>query len=786
MRRLEITILGGFEARLDGRPLASLPKKTQACLAYLALDPKAVHARHELAALLWGDTGEAQAQQSLRKNFSIVRQRLGEAADEILRLQEGSAALNRDAIAVDALQFERCVAGGSPAELTEAAALYRGHLLSGVDVDEGPFNDWLLVERERLRELALNAIGRLLRHHLERGAFDEAAATATRLLAIDPLHEPTHRALMELFARQGRRADAVRQYRLCAEVLWRELHVTPDAATEALYRDIMSRQAPAAATGHDVVGSPADGSLPAAPPPTVSPPAGQPSSRSFRARALAIAAALILTGSVVALVLLASRRVPAAPRDGVVIAVLPMANLSADPANEYLADGVTEALIHDLAQIRALRVISRTSVMRYKQTTKPLGTIARELGADLVLEGSVQASDTRMRITLQLIDAASDQHLFSRTFETTADRLFDTGREIARQIASEVSVQITPAEDSRLSVARKVHPEAYRNYLLGRHFWNRRTVATLRTAAEHFHRAVELDPTFALGFAALAETYVLLGDEEFAGMPPREALALTHEYAGRAITLDPNVAEAYSARALARQNFEWDWHAAEADYREALRLNPGSATAQSWYGWLQIARGRADQAIDSFERARELDPLSLVVVSSCAEAYYFARRFDEALARYDAALQLDPNYPGAHVGRARVLGVLGRHQEALAEYEWALRAGFDVRQAMGAAGMMAQLGDKAGAMKRLEEIRARKMYLPSALQAQLHFSFGEFDAALAALERAVDERSSTMPMLLVSPGADALWEVPRFVALARRVNPELAAARQAANATPAK
>jgi tetratricopeptide (TPR) repeat protein len=378
-----------------------------------------------------------------------------------------------------------------------------------------------------------------------------------------------------------------------------------------------------------------------------------------------------------------------------------------------------------------------------------------------------------VRLTLQLIDAATDQHMLSRTFETTSDRLFDTQREISRQLAEEVATKILPGERRRLAAQRSVAPEAYRAYLLGRHFWNLRGRDNLRTAEGHFKRAVEIDPSFARGYAALAETYVLLGDESYAGMPTEEGSALTHQFAARALALDPGLGEALAARGMARTQFDWDWDAAEQDFKTALELSPQSATAHAWYAWLLIARGRFDEAIEEFERASLLDPLSLSSVASTGDAYFFAGRVDEALARYDAALKLEPDYLGALFARASVMEYRGQYQDAMAIYEQILAKGFNGRAWMAQTSAMAELGDMAGARARLDEMRKSGAPLSPMARALVAFIVNDYDAAFAALNEAADARSNGLLFMLSGPQLNGFKNDPRFIALVKRVNPEL-------------
>lgn len=249
---LSLTVLGGFTAFLGPSPLP-LPKKTQALVAYLALESKSVHSRTDLATLLWGDTGDEQAMQSLRKALSVFRQQAGDPADDILVIHDGGIGINRAAISVDAIEFERLAHETAAEPLARAAALYRGQLLAGLDLDEGPFNEWLLSRRERLRELAVGTFAQLLDHHVAANALDPAIETATKLFELEPLHEAAHRALIQIHGRHGRRAAAARHYQLFVDALYRELGVRPEPSTEAAYRESIAPRPSGAAPGDPIV-----------------------------------------------------------------------------------------------------------------------------------------------------------------------------------------------------------------------------------------------------------------------------------------------------------------------------------------------------------------------------------------------------------------------------------------------------------------------------------------------------------------------------------------------------
>ena len=345
------------------------------------------------------------------------------------------------------------------------------------------------------------------------------------------------------------------------------------------------------------------------------------------------------------------------------IAVLPLANLSGDPAQEFFADGMTEALIADLAKISSLKVISRTSLMRYRGTTRPLPEIARELGVDAVIEGSVQRSKDRIRITAQLIDASSDRHLWADSYDRSSQDVLALQSEVARAIATQVRARVSPEEAARLQNARTVKPDAYEAYLLGRHHIARLNAESLERALESFRKATELDPAFARGWAGLSGAYV--DRDIWAGLGVGRHADAARAAALEAIRLEPDLADAHWALATVKFQHDWDWPGTEASYRKAIELNPSFADAYSGYAYYLIAMGRADEAVANAKRAAELDPLSPSLVGSYGRALYRARRYEEAIDRYKRALEIDPEDRPSLSRIAEAYVQLGKYQEAL-------------------------------------------------------------------------------------------------------------------------
>jgi TolB-like protein len=298
------------------------------------------------------------------------------------------------------------------------------------------------------------------------------------------------------------------------------------------------------------------------------------------------------------------------------IAVLPLGNLSGDPGHDYFADGMTEALITSLAKIKALRVISRTSAMQYKGAPQSLPQIARELSVDVVIEGSVSRSGERVRITAQLIHAASDHHVWAESYERDFRDILSLQSEIARQVANQVRIIVTPEERARLGSARQINPEAHDWYLRARYYWNKRTEESVKKGLSYFHRAIDSDPTYAQGYAGLADSYNILGYDN--ALPPTEAYPKGKAAALQALELDDSLAEPHATLGVIKRDFEWDWSGAEEEFQKAIELNPGCVEAYHWRRTLLSMLGRHAEALREKNRALAVDLLSVVINRSGA------------------------------------------------------------------------------------------------------------------------------------------------------------------------
>ncbi len=454
------------------------------------------------------------------------------------------------------------------------------------------------------------------------------------------------------------------------------------------------------------------------------------------------------------------------------IAVLPLENLSGDPAQEFFADGMTEALIADLAKVGALRVISRTSVMCFKGVHKPLPEIARELRVDAIVEGSVVRGGDRVRITAQLIDARTDTHLWAESYERAMSDVLSLQGEVARAIAREVHIKLAP-----LAAPRKVDPEAYEYYLKGRYCWNRRTEDDLRRAVECFRLAIDRDPSSALAYAGLADAHNLQGF--FYIQPPAETFAHARAMALRAIELDPSLGEAHNSLAYARLYYDWDWAGAEGEFRRAIELSPNYSVAHLWYANLLPARGRFEEALAEGRKARELDPLSIVAHHVLGWVYFFMRDFERSLSQMQARLEVDRQWVYGYVWTSWPMQQLGRHDEAIANLEQAvdLSGGTTLTRASLAHGLA--LGGRDAEARALLAIlieQSSTRYVSPFLVALVWIGLGERDHAFEWLEKACDDRSHWLVFVDVDARLDPVRDDPRFESVRRRVGVSTVAA----------
>jgi TolB-like protein/DNA-binding winged helix-turn-helix (wHTH) protein/Flp pilus assembly protein TadD len=452
------------------------------------------------------------------------------------------------------------------------------------------------------------------------------------------------------------------------------------------------------------------------------------------------------------------------------LAVLPLESLSSDASQDYFADGMTDELISDLGQISALRVISRTSVMAYKRARKPLPQIARELNVDAVVEGTVLRSGDQVRITAQLIEASSDKHLWSQIYEGELRDTLALQNQVARAIADQIRINLNTQEEAALKSVRVVNPQAYESYLKGRYFWNKRTADGLKVALAYFNQAVEEDAKYAQPYSGLADTYALLGDWQYAAMTAKEALPKAKAAAIKALELDSLLGEAHNSLAFCLDGFDWDFDSAGKEFRRAMELNPGYATAHHWYAWHLVLLGRYDEAIVEMRKAENLDPLSLIINADLAELLLLAHSYDESIRQSRKTIEMDPNFALAHnqLGQA----YLQKHMfdQAIAEIQKALQLSPGSPTCMAnLARAYAASGKRSEAAKLLNDLKkvSNPTYSHASEIAVIYAALGDKVQAMTWLEKGYEERFN--PGVLIRPGFDPLRSDPRFQNLVRRI-----------------
>lgn len=508
--------------------------------------------------------------------------------------------------------------------------------------------------------------------------------------------------------------------------------------------------------------------------PAAYPPIKAERAPSLRLRRVALAASLILLIVLVAIIRAnftrSGQRIES-------IAVLPLENLSGDPAQEFLADGMTEELISTLGQIGSLRVISRTSVMQYKGTKKSLPQIARELRVNGVVEGSVLRSGNRIKITAQLIHGPTDRHLWSRSYERDLRDIIVLQNEVARAIAGEIRAKLTPDQRARLATARPVDPQAHESFLKGLYEFNKpRSKEELLRSISHFQAAIAKDPGHAAAHARMAIAYVILGLGFDPDVSPAEYYAKAKTAALNAVEADNLLADAHAALgwALAQQR---EWHAAEEAFRRAVSLNPNSSVAHITYGDFLMTLGRSAESVREIQQADALDPLDINLKAFVGTTLYWNRRYDEAIQQLNRVLEIQPDFAYAHNVRGRAYTEKAMYQKALADTRKAMALeGRPRTVSLGSLGYTyAKMGNRKESLKILEQLKARHAQGSAAAFhiATIYAALGDRDEAFVWLDKAWDQKDAFLFVLKTGPMFDPLRSDPRFPPLLKKVYGEL-------------
>jgi len=452
------------------------------------------------------------------------------------------------------------------------------------------------------------------------------------------------------------------------------------------------------------------------------------------------------------------------PPTRIMVAVLPVQNLTGNADREYISDGLTEGIIAQLGRINPERlgVIARTSAMTYKHSPKTVSQIGAELHVEYIVESSLRQSGDRLRITTQLIRVNDQTHLWSQDYDRTRRDLVTLQDDFANAVASGIRLELAAAAHQPLLSTRSVNPDAYMAYLEGRFYWNQRNVPALERAIVHLRQATQLDPNYALAYSGLADAYCslgVIGDVAAAEVFPKARTA-----AEKALALDSSLAEAHTSLAYVKFSYDWDWNGAEAEFKRAIALNPNYATAHQWYGQFLRLMGREEEAIVQGQKSLDLDPMSLIINVEAGLPYHYLQRYDEALRHYRKALEMDPNFALAHHDIGWVLEAQGKYSEAIEEFERAVRIS-DVAalwSALGHAyGVAGRRQDAIRVLHKLADLR-KEHYVSPNYDATVYLGLGDFDKAMDLYERSYEERSWAMVWFRIGHNLKPLRGTPRF------------------------
>ncbi|MCH8289325.1 MAG: hypothetical protein IID12_09520 [Candidatus Marinimicrobia bacterium] len=452
------------------------------------------------------------------------------------------------------------------------------------------------------------------------------------------------------------------------------------------------------------------------------------------------------------------------------IAVLPLDNLTNDPDQEYFSDGMTEALIANIAKIRSLKVISRTSVMRYKGTEKPLPEIGKELNVDAILEGSVMHAEGEVRITVQLIRASTDEHLWADSYTDKLENIMILQSRIAKAIAKEVKLTLSPEEELKLSSNKKIDPAAHEAFLRGKHFWNKRTGDDIKKGLEYFKEAVNIEPLYALAHVGIAESYVLL--HQYANLPSRETYPKGKAAALKALEIDPNLGEAHIAIAYALTEHFWDWEAAEAEYKKGLELSPNYATGHQWYAEYLNYMGRHDESKKEIKIARELDPLSLVILWVESWIYHWSGDIESARRFMDRNIELYPDFSQMYYNKGDLHLGEGEYEEAAQLYLKGLEIDKVSAEVLDEHREAFNLYGIKGLFNVFLEFDLKQDPINSYRVARDYYILGDYEKSIDWFERAIEDRIFWIVQINQRPTfSDPVFRSnPRFQAILKKMN----------------
>jgi len=739
--------------------LAAQPKRL-ALLVYLALgDSSGFRRRDSVVGYMWPELDTVHARGALRQALHSLRRVLGDGT--IVTRGEEEIGVSRALLRCDAVAFRESVEAG---RYDEALKLYGGDFLEGFFASDvaSDFEQWIGDTRAELRRKAAASAWALANAHRANGDFTNAAALARRASGLALEDENGVARLISFLDELGDRGGALEAYDDLETRLRSEYDAEPSPETKALISRVRNRTVAMTLRSAAEVPVEVGVAVSVAARPDVVPVVA--SARTNRNRYLGIAAVMAVGFIVVAV----AKRGPGSGEMPYSVAVVPLQDLSGDTSRAYIADGLTDQLITDLAQLGTLDVINRRTMMSYRGSRKTTHEIANDLHVDAVISGTIQSIGDTVRMTAQLVLARDDRAIWAQTFEGSRGDLLRMQREAARAAAQRIRGVLTPSQQKNLPRIRAIDPEALDLYIKGRYYWNKRGPGLLKSIGM-FTQALDLDPTFALAYSGMADAYVQLGYGN--GLAPRDAFPKARAAATRALQLDSTMAEPHATLAFVHMYYDWDWPRADAEFRHALSLNPSYATAHEWYGLFLSAMGRFGEARSEEKRAEELDPLSIAVGGTAGWVLYYAGDFERAKQELKIVLREDSSFALGHLYLGRVYQETHNLDSAMAQYESTGPLHEWVPTVAGKGYVLALLGKNAEARATLAKLdsMSRKAYVTAYGVALVYAALQQPDSAFIWLDRGVAERTNWMVWLNRDPRWAPIRGDPRFAALTRRV-----------------
>jgi len=719
---LEIHLLGLFRVSVDGQAVADrrfTRRKPKQLIKLLALQHQHQLHREQAMELLWPDSEPESAANNLHKAIHLARRALEpllkSVADSHFILTQGQQVLLRapGRLWIDVEEFEQRVAaakGGSDLKAYEAArASYTGELLS-----EDRYEDWATARREQLQNIQREVLTNVAALYEARGEHKPAIERLEELATLDLSNEETHRHLMRLYALNGNKHQALRQYQICCDALRKELDTDPERQTRELHQQIISGQLAPVSAGSETEDGP-EGAIHS-------------------------------------------------------LAIFPLINSSADANAEYLSDGITETIINSLSQLPQLKVMARSTVFRYKGQDIDPQEVGRKLGVRAVLTGRVLSRGDALNIQTELVDVRDGSQLWGEQYQRSCADLFELQEEIASEIAAKLRLRLSREEQGRLTKRYTANSEAYQLHLKGRYHWNKRTFEGLQKGLDCFQQAIAIDPDYALAYAGMSDCYAFRGDVGLAAVPSREAFSKAKEAATQALEIDSTLAEAYASLAHAQMHF-FEWPEARHGFERALDLNVNYAQTHQWFAFYLLFNAQGEEAIAEARRGLDLDPLSLTAHGDLGQIFHYTRQYEKAIEAYEKTLELDPNRYRVYLWLGWVYEQQGMYDDAIAAFLKA-RTAEDNAEALSSLGCVYALsGKRHEAQAVLNELhqRSARRYVSPYQHSLLLLSLGEKDQAFDWLDRAYDERAEWMIYLAVDPRFDRLRSDQRFKQLLRRI-----------------